>query len=81
MGQEVKGFCCPSPISDTITYSVVFRTQTGLQRWMKIGRHGILTPSVARTEAVRILRAVTLGEDPANERYALAERRNDGRAT
>ena len=38
---------------------------------MKIGRHPILTPTIARTEAIRILRAVTLGEDPANERYAL----------
>ena len=67
----VKGFCCRRQFSDTITYSVVFRTRMGLQRWMKVGRHGIITPTEARTEAVRILRAVTLGEDPANERYAL----------
>ena len=38
---------------------------------MKIGRHPVLTPSLARTEAIRILRAVTLGEDPARDRYAL----------
>ena len=69
--QEVKGFCCRRQFSDTITYSVVFRTHTGLQRWMKVGRHGVLTPALARVEAIRILRAVTLGEDPANERYAL----------
>jgi integrase len=68
---EVRGFCCRRQFSETITYSVVFRTQTGLQRWMKIGRHPILTPTIARTEAIRILRAVTLGEDPANDRYAL----------
>jgi hypothetical protein len=67
----VKGFCCRRQFSDAITYSVFFRTRTGLQRWMKIGRHGIITPTEARAEAVRILRAVTLGEDPANERYAL----------
>jgi integrase len=67
----VKGFCCRRQFSDAITYSVFFRTRTGLQRWMKIGRHGILTPTEARAEAIRILRAVTLGEDPANERYAL----------
>jgi integrase len=67
----VKGFCCRRQFSDTITYSVVFRTQTGLQRWMKVGRHPILTPTLARAEAIRILRAVTLGEDPANDRYAL----------
>jgi integrase len=69
--QEVKGFCCRRQFSDAITYSVVFRTRSGLQRWMKVGRHPILTPALARTEAIRILRAVTLGEDPANERYAL----------
>ena len=67
----VKGFCCRRQLSDVITYNVVFRTRTGLQRWMKVGRHGIITPTEARAEAVRILRAVTLGEDPANERYAL----------
>jgi integrase len=68
---DVRGFCCRRQFSDAITYSVVFRTRTGLQRWMKVGRHPILTPTIARTEAIRILRAVTLGEDPANERYAL----------
>jgi integrase len=69
--QEVRGFCARRQFSETITYSIAFRTQTGLQRWMKIGRHGILTPAIARTEAIRILRAVTLGKDPANDRYAL----------
>jgi integrase len=68
---EVRGFCCRRQFSNTITYSVVFRTRTGLQRWMKVGRHPILTPTLARAEAIRILRAVTLGEDPASERYAL----------
>jgi integrase len=50
---------------------VVFRTQEQTQRWMKLGRHPILTPSLARREAIRVLRAVTLGEDPAGERHAL----------
>jgi integrase len=67
--EKVKG--CRRQFSETVTYSVVFRTRTGLQRWMKVGRHGILTPTEARDEAIRILRAVTLGEDPANDRYAL----------
>jgi hypothetical protein len=66
-----KGFCCRRQFTDIITYNAVFRTRTGLQRWMKVGRHGVLTPTEARAEAVRSLRAVTLGEDPANERYAL----------
>jgi site-specific recombinase XerD len=30
-----------------------------------------LTPNLARREAIKVLRAVTLGEDPASERYAL----------
>lgn len=68
---EVRGFCVRRQFSDTITYSVVFRTQDGTQRWMKLGRHGILTPHLARQEAIRVLREVTLGKDPASERNAL----------
>ena len=74
--QEVRGFVARRQHSDLITYSVVFRTTPGsgpggTQRWMKLGRHPILTPSLARQEAIRVLREVTLGKDPAGERLAL----------
>jgi hypothetical protein len=69
--QEVRGFVARRQFSEIITYSVVFRTQDQTQRWMKLGRHPILRPSLARQEAIRVLRDVTLGRDPAGERRAL----------
>jgi site-specific recombinase XerD len=68
--QEVRGFVARRQFSEIITYSVVFRTQDQTQRWMKLGRHPILTPHLARQEAIRVLRDVTLGKDPAGERHA-----------
>jgi hypothetical protein len=68
---EVKGFSARRQFSEVVTYSVIFRNREGRQNWYKLGRHPILTPHIARTEAIRILRAVTLGEDPANDRHAL----------
>jgi integrase len=56
---------------DGVTYSVIFRNREGTQKWFKLGKHPILTPFLARQEAVRVLRAVTLGEDPSTERKAL----------
>jgi integrase len=68
---EVKGFSAHRQFSNVVTYSVIFRNREGRQNWFKLGRHPILTPHLARQEAIRILRAVTLGEDPSAERYAL----------
>jgi integrase len=42
-----------------------------LQRWHKIGRAGVFTPALARTEAIKVLRSVALGEDPSAERVAI----------
>jgi integrase len=68
---EVRGFCARRQFSDVVTYSVIFRNREGRQHWFKLGRHPILTPHLARQEAIRVLRAVTLGEDPSAERKAL----------
>ena len=68
---EVRGFCARRQFSNVVTYSVIFRNADGRQHWFKLGRHPILTPSLARTEAIRVLRSVTLGDDPAFERRAL----------
>ena len=68
--QEVRGFCARRQ-AEVITYSVIFRNRDGRQNWYKLGRHPILTPHLARQEAIRVLRAVTLGEDPSAQRKAL----------
>jgi integrase len=69
--QEVRGLCARRQFSEIITYSVVFRTQEQTQRWMKLGRHPILTPHLARQRAIQVLRDVILGKDPAAEMKAL----------
>jgi integrase len=68
---EVKGFNVRRQFSSAITYSVIYRSHDGRQHWLKIGRHGIWTPALAREKAKSILMAVDLGQDPASERYAL----------
>ena len=68
---EVRGFNARRQLSDAITYSVIYRARDGRQHWLKIGRHGIWTPTLAREKAKNILMAVDLGQDPANERFAL----------
>jgi integrase len=69
--QEVKGFVARRQHSDIVTFSVVYRTLEGTQRWQKLARFPILTPHLARQEAIKILRAKALGQDPAGERMAL----------
>jgi Arm domain-containing DNA-binding protein/integrase-like protein len=65
------GFNVRRQLSDAITYSVIYRTRDGRQRWWKIGRHGPWTPTMARDEADRIIVAVDMGKDPAAERAEL----------
>jgi integrase len=68
---DVRGFNVRRQFSNAITYSVIYRSRDGRQHWFKIGRHGIWTPILAREKAKSILLAVDLGQDPANERFAL----------
>ena len=68
---EVKGFVARRQFSEVVTFSVVYRTREGVQRWQKLERFPILTPHLARQEAIRVLRATALGQDPAGERMAL----------
>jgi Arm DNA-binding domain len=68
---KIRGFCARRQFSDVVTHSAVYRTLDDIQRWHKIGRHGVFTPDQARREAARVLRAVALGEDPSAERKAL----------
>ncbi len=67
---EVRGFCARRQFSNVVTYSVIFRNREARQCWFKLGRHPVLTPHMARQEAIQVLRAVRLGEDPSAERKA-----------
>jgi integrase len=68
---EVKGFVARRQRIDVFTFSVVYRTKENVQRWQKLERFPILTPHLARQEAIKVLRAKALGEDPAGARMAL----------
>jgi Arm DNA-binding domain len=68
---ETRGFCARRQFSTVITYSVYFRTRDGQQRFYKIGRHGVFTPTQARDEAKQVLRNVAVGKDPGAELKAL----------
>jgi integrase len=68
---DVRGFVARRQYSDVITFSVVYRTKENVQRWQKLERYPILTPHLARQEAIRILRAKALGQDPAGDKMAL----------
>ena len=70
--QEVRGFV--ARVGSFLTSSrsrVVYRTKKDVQRWQKLERFPILTPHLARQEAIRVLRAQGLGQDPAGEKMAL----------
>jgi hypothetical protein len=67
---KIRGLCVRRQQSETITWSVVYRTRANVQRWHKIGRWPIFSPTIAREEASAVLLAVAQGRDPAEERYA-----------
>jgi Arm DNA-binding domain len=62
---DTHGFCARRQFSEAITYSVYFRTRDGQQRFHKLERHGVLTPTQARDMAREVLINVRLGKDPA----------------
>ena len=64
----LKGFGLKVTAKGTITYIVFYRTRSGLQRRITIGRHGPLTPSDAREIAKEILGKVATGGDPLRDR-------------
>jgi Phage integrase, N-terminal SAM-like domain len=68
---EVKGFVARRQFSEVITFSVVYRTKENVQRWQKLERYPILTAHLARQEAIKVLRAKAMGQDPAAEKMAL----------
>lgn len=68
---EIHGLNVRRQFSDVVTYSIVYRTLDGVQRWQRIGRHGVWTPDLARKQARSVLMARDLGKDPSADRMAI----------
>jgi Arm DNA-binding domain len=68
---EIRGLNVRRQFSDVVTYSIVYRTLDGVQRWQRIGRHGVWTPDLARKQARSVLMARDLGKDPSADKMAL----------
>jgi hypothetical protein len=43
---EIPGLNVRRQFSEVVTYSIVYRTLDGTQRWQRIGRHGVWTPDL-----------------------------------
>src|ERR1700733_11449007 len=69
---EIRGFNARRQFSEVVTYSIVYRTLDGVQRWQRIGRHGVWTPDLARKQARSVLMARDLGKDPSADRVSRA---------
>ena len=66
----VRGFHARRQRGTAVTYTVLYRTKDGRQRWHKIGRHGApWTPEKAREQAWRFSGSAD-GADPAAEKRA-----------
>ncbi len=67
---EVKGFGIRIMAGGTKTYILNYRTESGKQRRMSLGRSGPQTPARARRKALQLLGKVIDGGDPMAERRA-----------
>lgn len=74
---ELKGFGLRVEPSGAKTFLVRYRPKgagrTGAKRFIKVGRHGTVTPEEARNRAKAILGAVAAGADPAGEQIKASE--------
>lgn len=66
---DLQGFGIRVTSGGTKTYIVEIRVK-GKSRRFSIGKHGHLTPEMARKAAQKMLGEIALGGDPANERHA-----------
>jgi integrase len=66
---KVIGFRARRQTGPTVSFSLVYRSSTGEQRRVTIGRWGSpWTPETARAEATRLLGEVAAGLDPAQDK-------------
>jgi hypothetical protein len=70
---ELRGFGVRVKSSGVRSYLVQYRNQYGRSKRYTIGQHGRITAEAARTEAMRLLSDVALGNDPALVRHDLRE--------
>jgi hypothetical protein len=68
---DLHGFNARRQFSDVVTFSIVYRTLDGVQRWQSIGRYGVWMPDAARRQARSVLMARDMGKDPSAEKMAL----------
>ena len=68
---KVRGFNARRQFSEVVTFSVYFRTQEGQQRFFKIGRYPVFTPTRPVNRPYASFRDVALGKDPSAERQEL----------
>ncbi|MBU6296878.1 MAG: tyrosine-type recombinase/integrase [Alphaproteobacteria bacterium] len=65
--EAMPGFGVRCRPSGAKIYFLKYRTTSGRQRWLTLGRHGELTPAQARDKAERERRAARDGRDPSGE--------------
>jgi integrase len=72
---ELKGFGLQVEASGTKTYIIRYRPKGlgrhGARRFLKLGRHGVLTTEEARSHAKALLGRVAAGDDPAVDQMDL----------
>jgi integrase len=65
--EALPGFGVRCRPSGAKIYFLKYRTQSGRQRWLTLGRHGEMTPAQARDKAERERRIARDGGDPSGE--------------
>lgn len=68
---EIKGFILRVQPSGVMTYGYNYYLPSGRRDWIKIGRHGNVTPEQARDRAKQIAADVVKGIDPKAQKNAL----------
>jgi hypothetical protein len=71
---EIHGLNVRRQFSDVVTYSIVYRTLDGVQRWQRIGRHGVWTPDLARKQARTCCANSRIGNEAISSDWMAYER-------